>query len=93
MARTPQEIQTEFQRLKTVLNSLPPEKKGMAGELKKNMRGLQEEMKALEAGGQPGKKKKKRGSSAVLANMIVLVLLLVIGVFALSYFGGKLASM
>ena len=93
MARTPEEIHTEFQRLKKLLNSLPPEKKEMAGEIKNNMRGLQEEMKAVQEGSKPKPGKKPSGSSAVLANLVALVLLLVLGVFALTFFGGKLASM
>lgn len=95
MARNPQEIETEFHRLKTLLNSLPDSKKEVAAEIKSNMRNLQQEMKEVQeaALNKPVKKRKDRKSSSIFANMIALLIILFLGVFALTYFGGKIAAM
>ena len=94
LARTVQEIETEFARLKTLLNSLPEGKKEMADEIKGNMRKLKQERQAAqEAANRPRKKKEVRASSSIFANVIALMLLLFLGVFALTYFGGKLLAL
>lgn len=94
MARTVQEIETEFARLKTLLNSLPEGKKEMAKEIKGNMRKLKEELQAVqEAANRPRTKKQVRASSSIFANIVALLLLLFLGVFALTYFGGKLMAL